>query len=418
MSKKPRENRPYLPRVRRIELEEGNIKLRWILIVILLALGVVAIGYGLRTALNPELGWNEITVVSDQINCSSEFKLVYDFSEYGGKAGAVEKHLTQVYSKACEKAFLLFSPDVEGEGNVHALNSHLNETVTVDPVLYNALKLLMQCNNRCLFLAPVYAEYNHVFLSESDVEARMYDPQKNPEAEAYVQELMTFLSDSEHIRLELTEENTATLVVSDAYRSFAEEHGIENYLDFGWIKNAFIADFLAESLEEEGYTYGYLASFDGFTRNLDYRETDYSFNIFDRQEKTLYLPAKLDYSGRQSIVFLRDFPMVDQDRWHYYVYENGDICSIIVSPETGAPAASTATLISMSREASCAEMLMQMLPCYLTDELTIDAVNAMKAQGISSVWCKDRVICYNDTSAAPILLELGIKEGYQAEFVN
>lgn len=418
MSKKPRDNRPHLPHVNRIELQEGNTKLRWILIVVLLAIGAVSIGYGLSDALNPELGWNEISSISNQVNCSSEFKFVYDFSEYGSSAGAVEKDITQLYSRACEKAYIVFSPDVEGQGNVFTLNAGVNEAVTIDPVLYDALRVLTQYNNRCVFLAPAYAAYNQVFLSESDVEAADYDPKYNPESKAYIQELMTYLSDPGHIRLELMDENTAKLVVSQEYLSFAKENDFDVFLDFGWMKNAFVADFLAKSLEEEGYTHGYLASYDGFTRNLDNRETEYSFNVFDRQGSTLYLPARLSYTGRQSIVFLRDYPMDDLDRWRYYVYQNGDICSAMLNPETGLSAGSVPTLISMAKNMSCADLLMQMLPAYLTEAFSEDEVNAMKKDGITSVWCEDCIVWYNDASSAPELTDTGVKEGYEIKLVD
>lgn len=418
MSKKPRDNRPYLPPVKRIELSESNIKLRWILVVVLLAVGVVAIAYGLNTAMNTQPGWNEVAAISDKPNCSSEFKLMYDFSESGGNASAVNKKLTEIYSRACEDAFLMFSPDVEGEGNLYRLNSHVNEPVTAAPALYEALETLIRYDNRCIFLAPVYVEYNRVFLSESDGEAALYDPQKNPEIAAYVKELMNYVSDPEQIRLELQEGNQVKLMVSEEYQSFAEEYGIENFLDFGWMKNAFVADYLADALEGEGFVSGYLSSYDGFTRNLDNREQSFSLNVFDRQGNTLYLPAELPYTGRQSIVFLRDYPMAELDQWRYYAYQDGQISSVLLSPETGMPAASVTTLISLSEDMPCAQMLMEMMPVFLVEEFSADAVNALKETGMSSVWCENGAVCYNDASVMPTLLDTGVEAGYTVSFAN
>ena len=94
MSKNPRDNRPYLPPVRKIELSEGNTRQRWILVAVLLTVAAVAFGYGLFTMLNTQPGWQEVSAISDQPNYSSEFRLMYDFSSYGGSASSENKRLT------------------------------------------------------------------------------------------------------------------------------------------------------------------------------------------------------------------------------------------------------------------------------------------------------------------------------------
>lgn len=418
MSKKPRDNRPYLPLVKRIELPEGNVKLRWILIVVLLAIGSVAIGTGIQEAVSTQPGWNEVTAVSDRTSCASEFKLMYDFSKSGGNASAVNKELTGLYSQACEDAFLIFSPDVAGEGNLHSLNGSVNQTVSVDPVLYQALALLTEYENRCIFLAPVYVEYDRVFLSGSDGEAALYDPQKDAQAGAYVRMLMEFISDPNHISVTLSGGNQATLKISEEYRRFAEEYSIETFVDFGWLKNAFIADYLADTLVKEGYTDGYISSFDGFTRNLCPGREDFALNLFDRQVDTIYLTAGLHYAGRQSIVFLRDFPMSGLDRWRFYVYEDGTISSVQLAPETGVPTASVSTWISLSEDVPCARMLMEMVPVFLSEEFSVDAVNSLKSVGMSSVWCENGTVYYNAASVMPTLLDTGVEAGYKISFAE
>jgi len=418
MSKKPRDNRPYIPPVRRIELSEGNTKLRWILIVVLLALGVTAIGVGVQEALDTKPGWNEINATPDQISCASEFRLMYDFSESGGNASALNKKLTEVYSQACEDAFLIFSPDVEGQGNVHTLNSRINETVTVDPVLYKAMELLNRYENRSVFLAPVNTEYDRVFLCTTDAEAALYDPQKNHETAEYVRQLMEYIADPEHIRIELLEGNRARLTVSDAYLAFAEENALETVFDFGWMKNAFVADYLADILREQGFVHGYLGSYDGFTRNLDDRGGDYSQSLFDRMENTIYLAAEFRYQGPMSLVYLRDFPMTELDQWHYYVYEDGRIASIMLNPQTGKPSASVASMISLSPNASCAEILMETSPSFLAETFPTDQAVSLKQIGISSVWCQNGIVYQNDASLALRLLDTGIQAGYQIQLAE
>ena len=156
---------PHERPVQRIELSESHVKLRMILIVVLLAIATVAIVIGLSSALKTEPGWQEIRVASVKMNCGEEFTLSYDFTNAGSAATAQSKALTTLYSTACENAFLMFSPDVSGEGtaNVCDLNAHPNETLTVDPVLYQALSLIQQHGNRNLYLNTIYTEYNQIF---------------------------------------------------------------------------------------------------------------------------------------------------------------------------------------------------------------------------------------------------------------
>ena len=57
--------------------------------------------------------------------------------------------------------------------------------------------------------------------------------------------------------------------VSDDYLAFAEKNFISDFIDFSWMKNAFITDYVADVMIDNGYTLGSLTSYDGFTRNLD-----------------------------------------------------------------------------------------------------------------------------------------------------
>lgn len=420
MKKHGRDRRPYVKPVTRIELSEKNIRLRWILIVVLLSIAVVSIATGLLSLLNVQPGWNAVEVSSDQPNYGTEFTLMYDFSEAGGNATAVNKNLIALYSDAAEDAYRLFSPDASEEGlyNINYLNSHVNEAVTVEETLYNAFTMLEKYGNRCLYLAPVYMEYDRIFRSESDVEAARFDPEKNPEIMAYIQELAAFAADSEMIRLELLGDCKVKLLVSDAYLSYAEENGIEEYIDFGWMKNAFIADFIAERLAEQGYTQGYLASYDGFTRNLDALEDEFTFNIFDMENHEVFMPARLRYSGPMSIVFLRSYPLDELDRWHYYLYENGEIATTLIDPADGVSKGAISNLVSYSDDFGCAQLLVRMIPVFVTEEFSEEAVKAMAEEDIYSIWSQNGELRYNDSGAVLELLADNTGSFYTKSYVG
>lgn len=399
MSKNARDRRPYVRPVTRIELSENNIKLRWILIVVLLSIAVVAVIVGLFSLLNTEPGWQEVEVSSKNPNCSGDFVLMYDFSDAGSDATSQYKQLTTLYTGATEKAYRIFTADVLEDGlkNVAYLNAHVNRTVTVEPELYEALVKVIQYGDRHVFLAPAMSEYNRVFLCETDAEASLYDPTQNPETAAWLEELSRFVRDPEMISLEILGENQVRLHVDKAYLTFAEENEIETYLDFGWMTNAFITDYLANVLTENGFTCGYLSSYDGFTRNLDSRGNTYSMNIFDAQGMDVYRPARMSYSEAMSIVSLRNYPLDELDKWHYYAFESGEIVTAFLDSADCMSKSATDNLVSYSGQFGCSDILLQIADVFIAEEFHAEELNALTQSGIFSIWCDDTTLKYNDS---------------------
>ena len=398
---------PYVRPIQRVEISDSNVKVRLILLVVLLAIAVVAIATGLRSALDTEPGWQTINVQSTKMNCGADFVLDYDFTDEGSAASAQYKKLTMMYSTACEDAFRIFSPDVPGEGtaNVHDLNINPNKIVTVDAALYNALALIQQHQNRNLYLGSVYAEYNRIFLAETEVEAASYDPAQNPELVEDIAELASFANDPAMIDIQLLGNNQVKLVVAEEYLDFIESHEIEILIDFGWMKNAFIADYLAQVLTENGFTDGYLASFDGFTRNLDDRGNNYSFNVFDRIEKDIYAAAVMNYAAPASIVFLRDFPMSQADAWHYFVFADGHIANLLIDPADGMCKASVDSLVSYAADQTCAEVLLQVIPVFIADDFNAADLKTLASSGIQSIWCEAQTVYHTESQVLLTLLD-------------
>ena len=398
MKKNGKNSRPGLPPVRKIEVSEERKGLRIVLAAIFLVIGAVAIIVGLVSLLNTEPGWQEVQASASGVNCGGEFVLMYDFSDMGASASSVNKRLSSLYSKAVEDAYRIFSPDLREDGlaNVGYLNEHVNEIVTVDASLYKALAVLTQYDCRYAFLAPAYAEYDRVFLAESDAEAERYDPANDPAIAQYLSEIAAFAGNPEMVNLETLGDNQVRLTVSPEYLQFAQKNEIETLLDFGWMKNAFIADYLADILETEGFSNGYLSSYDGFTRNLDRRENEYAFNLFDRQGSDVTLPAKMRYTGPMSIVFLRDYPMSEQDRWHYYAFASGKIVTTFLDAFDGLSKSACPNLVFYSGSLGCGEILMQTAPVFIADELDTQRLDALSGKGLHTIWSEDGELKWND----------------------
>ncbi len=404
MAKHSRDNRPYLRPVTRLELSESNIKLRWIAIGLLLAVAVVSIGYGFSLALSTEPGWQPVHATSNTVNCSGDFVLMYDFGEKGINPTAQYKKLEILYTQLTERGYALFSPAAEGADNLHWLNTHVNETVTVAPELYKALEQICRSESRHPYMGPVVKLYDPLFLSATDEEAAVFDPAKDPELAEIARETGLWCADPDAVDLELLGNNQVRLKVSDGYRSFAEENGIESFLDLNWMTNAFVIDFIADGLEAQGFTSGYLTSYDGFTRNLDIRGNLYSVNFFDRQGSTVRMPGRLDYEGPASVVFLRDYPLSEEDRWHYYAYADGSVSHVFLDPSDGQGKTAVDSLMAYSDTLGCGEMVLKLAPVFIADQLDKDALAALSSEGLESLWYAGTTLCHTQPNAAVTLL--------------
>lgn len=392
--KKPRGIKPVI----RIELTDEKKRLRLILLVAFLLIGIIALFFALTSALNTDPGWKEVEVETSDLNCSADFTFQYYLGDAGMSATAEYKQLSVVYSDATVKAFWLFHESLLTEklNNVAYLNANPNKTVTVKPALYEAFAKIQNAKNRSLYLGPVYLEYDRIFRSESEGEAERVDPVKNQEQAAYLKEIATFANDPEHIDLELLGNNQVRLKVSDAYLDYIQKNELSDLLNFGWMKNAFIADYLADTLQDNGFRKGYLVSFDGYTRNLDDRGIKYNFNLFDRSGNDIYLPAMFQYEKPVSIVFLRNYPMTDKDQSRYYRYSSGQIVTSYIDPADGMNKSAVDNMVSYSYELGCAEILLQIAPVYLKDSCSADEINVLTDVKVNSIWFGDEVLYYNE----------------------
>ena len=386
--------KPGFPRITRIELPEGHIRLRAVLAIILFALGIGAIVYGVSRFLSTEPGWQLVEADVSGPSFQEEIQFMYDFSDLGGSATGAYRSVAQLYSDAMERAYQAFGG--EETSQISLLNRSVNETVTVDEVLYHALEQVVESGSRTIYLAPAYQEYQRILRSESDAEAESYDPAFNQEQAAYVAEVAAFAGDETQISLELMEDNQVCLRLSEECLRFSEENGIDSWVDFSWMRNAFVVDYLADTMADAGFTHGYLASYDGFTRNLDDRGMSYSYNLFDRQGNFIDLPAVLEYGEPISIVFLRSYSMSERDNWHYYTYQTGETVSLMLRPTDGLNRVAAENLVCYAAGKGCAEILLAMLPEYLTDSLSQDGLARLEGQGIWSVWPDGGSLCYNN----------------------
>ena len=258
----------------------------------------------------------------------------------------------------------------------------------MDPLLYAAFEKMD--GTPWLYLGPAYAHYNNVILNADDAMVDDLDPEVSDEANAYVGKIAAFAGDREAVSLELLGNNQVILRVSKDYLAFAAEEEIENFIDFGYLTNAFIIDYLAETLIAEDLTEGYIVSADGYTRNLDSAHT-FSFNIFDRVENLVFPAAVMDYRGPISMVFLKDYPTANSDV--NYRGREDRFLHLFVDPVDGICRTSMENLVSYSYDMDCADVALAMLPSFVGSNFSVP-------EGVFSVWCEEDLICYNDETVS------------------
>jgi len=176
-----------------------------------------------------------------------------------------------------------------------------------------------------------------------------------------------------------------------------KKNGITDFIDFSWMKNAFIIDYIADTFLEYGYTNGCITSYDGFVRNLDDRGTAYSFAVYSRSGNEINQPAILHYSGTRSLVYLRNYMLSEKDAYHYYEMEDGKIRTIYLDPADGLCKSAVNDLISYSNDLGCAEILLSVCSIYIANELDTAKLDALTEYGIYSVYMHEGELMYNDS---------------------
>ena len=126
---------------------------------------------------------------------------------------------------------------------------------------------------------------------------------------------------------------------------------------------------------------------DGYTRNLDPSDDPYTINLFDRIGLDIYKPCQFQYRGAVSMVSLRSFPQVEEDRWRYFAYADGNIVSAYLDPKDGLSKCSPDMLLSYSKTASCADIVLAIAPIFVAD--TVDREALLSLEGIGSIWMED-----------------------------
>ena len=392
-----RDRLPHLHPVERIELNKEHIGRRLIAAVGLLILGAGLLTYAIVGLMTPETGWQTVQASANAgPTCAEDFTFLYEIN-----SAAETREVTNFYTSACQKGYRLFHSDQEFENvvNVYTINRHPNEELEVDPGLYAAFSAIVESGRRELYMGPVYERYDDLFFLQDDSLAAEFDPRLSENVREEYAGVLVYANDPQAVNLELLGDNRIRLYVSEEYLAWADREEIDRFIDFAWMRNAFLADYLAAVLTERGFTRGTLNSYDGFVRNLDGSGTEYSYSIYHRQDGIVFPAASLRYYGPMSFVRMRDYPISEQDSQHYYQTTDGEVRTSYLDTADALCRSAVDTLACYSREKGCAQILLEMIPVYIADEFQEEAVSALAKEGVASIYCQGSVVRYTEPGA-------------------
>ncbi|MDD5792771.1 MAG: hypothetical protein PUD22_09335 [Erysipelotrichaceae bacterium] len=404
MGRTARDNRPNIKPVERIELSESALTLRLVLFVVIGLIGIGAFIYGFSALFSVDPGWRTISVASSELNVSSDFVLQYELGRGELSATAEYRELSNTYTELCEKAAMLFDidNDYDEEVSLHYISSHPNETIEVDPCIYEMFEIMAEYDDRTIFMAPVYDLYDDIFFSSDDENAKSLDAHFSDEMANEIGEYLSFINDDEMISISLLGFNKLRLDVSNEYLAFAKENEIRSFLNPIYYRNAFILDFLADNLIAKGFDYGIITSTNGYSRILSRLDVPNGYVFYQRSGHDIYQALTIYLQDKSSVVFLHDFPLADSDKYLYYSYADGSAATPYLGEE-GIYENAYSSLLSYGNK-KAGELVIASGKAYAKRNCDLHDLLSLRDNGIYSlasgedntVYYSDKSLCFNN----------------------
>ncbi|MDO4377938.1 MAG: hypothetical protein Q4C64_02145 [Erysipelotrichia bacterium] len=344
----------------KIEYTSKNLQLRKVLFIVFILVALFSFGIAAKNLFS----WQpEYRIVENNVVDGNEVIL-----KYCADSKAEYEAVKNIYNESYQKIYNLLdeSSIYEGTNNIAYINAHPNQKIKVDGLLYEQLNLLAEYDNNSIALAPIYELYKGMFSCDADYQLVDYDPLLNAEIAEYVQKLLSFINDKNHLSIELFEDNYVELHVSDQYRQFAQENDINSYIDFYWLKNSFIIDYIAQQLLASGYDQGVLSCYNGYFRFLSNDALTYHY--YDLvSDDSIELIADLNYAQPVAGVQYRSYRLLDFDFLINYTLENGEKRTCYIDNKDGLSKAPLSSLNIYSYQDNCTNLLLKSMKYYITD---------------------------------------------------
>ena len=367
--------------VRRVPLAENPSRRRVIGTVLALVIAAGAFFAFFQGVMRKDPGWQEI---KSEGKYASQFTLLYNLGQTDDSPSAEMRKLQRIYTLALDQAgqALDASEAAEEPRNLAWLNTHPNVETEISSQLYASLESILSAG-RWLYLGPLYEMNESMLASQTDAEAAEMDPRLSEEAASFVSALLPCLSSNDHIQLKMLENNQVVLFVSADYLQLGKEYGISRWIDFGWMRNAFAADSIADILLNAGASRGILtaemqtpvagSSFgnqfiralcenDGIRLSLKGRFSEKS-DFQESGRSSASVETVIEAVCRESAALISLNAKTSGRS-----YRNGELRTPWVSTSDGLDSACVEALLAASRAEGCAPLLLHILPILTGNE--------------------------------------------------
>lgn len=377
--------------VKKIELNEKNVKLRFILFILSFLVVVACAILIFVNLFKKESGFTTIEAYPT-INMQNDFVFSYDVGNTDLSITEEINNLSNKYTSLLEFSYIQFDIYADhDQKNINYINNHINQDIQISELLYDSIEDVVNENEKLLYLAPIYAYYNDMFSTELDL--NMLDPYQNINVQNYFKDILDYIN-SNSIKINLLSNNTINLYVSEDYINYLNENDVFYYIDFGFLKNSFIIDYIAENLLLAGYNKGNIKSYDGYFVNLD-SSLDYNFviDVLDNVNNFGSRVCNFTVKGKTSVVQFRNFMYYQNDIYRYVKMPDNSYRHIYIDHNDGLSKSSTNSLTSYSTELSCSEIALKTYEGFISDNFSLAATDQIK-----QVWIVNTSIYYNDQS--------------------
>lgn len=367
MSRYGRRREPYVPGKERLEVSQEHMTLRLLGLGIALLVAALSFGYAINNMLQAPTGWQTVEAGSSKTGITQYFTLNYNIGADGGNATKERKAVSAIYTQSLDHAYLVLSNREDSQyTGLAALNASPNQEITVDPLLYAALRTVEETGTRQPYFAPLFEHYNSLFTADSDEAAAEWDPDLTEWVGEYVRELAAYANDPAMVQVTPLPENRVRLDVSEEYLAYAKENELTTFVDFGYLLNAFLCDAAADALAENGYTGGILSSFDGYVRALC--GDALAVSLYDLADGKIVRVGEAVYHGPAALVVCRSFPLNPMDQSNYHCYADGTIRAPYVGRD-GMLRAAVSSLTALDRQGSAAALALKATEAFAGETL-------------------------------------------------
>ncbi len=375
--------------VEKIELNEKHTKRNVIILIIVSIIGIAAFIFAFYKIANKDKGWTIITANTEKYpQADADFTFNYFVNSTGDYQNVIAK-----YSEYINFAKSEISNDYDQDNNIRYINKNPNKDIVVSDYLYNSLKDIKDFNNY-LYLEPVLTYYETLIESMSTLYDSKNDPMTNTEIKEIINNLLPYINDRTKVELKLLDNNTVNLFVSDDYLKYLSDNGIENIISFTWLENAYVIDYVANSLADAGFKKGVIRTYDGYNRSIDDKAFTYKYTLFDTINKSSGEIGHFLYNGGTSLVNLKNFIVYSKDSNFLRVMSDGTTRSYYLDETTGTCKSSTRYLIGYNSD-SCVNVAKTLAKIYIADTFDKTLIENNR-DNMNFVWYEDKNIMHTE----------------------